>query len=249
MGIWSVWSFSLLALLLLHLSQPKFMAQAEISSPGTNGRLHRLEVTPPEARVTKRSKVTRKVAERAKVLRAFETETAGDLKANNGKQVGNETLSGLGNEPPIGVKTAPNYQVRLNIPGEKYDNDYEDNQRRRAANVLLENKFPNTRKRAKRDVGTAYAENVDMSKKGEAQSRDRFVETVQAASSSSRAEYRRTGEEARGSNPRQNEPHLDTSTFALSGDSAHNQAMVHWSGHNSSVSLSFTKKTLHYKDF
>ncbi|KAE8280724.1 VPS10 domain-containing receptor SorCS3 Precursor [Larimichthys crocea] len=55
------------------------------------------------------------------------------------------------------------------------------------------------------------------------------------------AEYRRVGEEARGSNPRQSEPHLDTSTFALSGDSAHNQAMVHWSGHNSSVILILTK--------
>ncbi|KAK5854138.1 hypothetical protein PBY51_015234 [Eleginops maclovinus] len=75
---------------------------------------------------------------------------------------------------------------------------------------------------------------------GEAQSRERFVETVQGVSSS-RPEYRRTGEEGRGSNPRQSEPNLDTSTFALSGDSAHNQAMVHWSGHNSSVILILTK--------
>lgn len=35
---------------------------------------------------------------------------------------------------------------------------------------------------------------------------------------------------------------LTSSTFALSGDSAHNQAMVHWSGQNSSVSLTYPIK-------
>ncbi|KAK7901599.1 hypothetical protein WMY93_018368 [Mugilogobius chulae] len=60
-----------------------------------------------------------------------------------------------------------------------------------------------------------------------------FVEAVQGGFNP-RAEQRRSGEEARASSPRQSEPHLDTSTFALAGDSAHNQAMVHWSGHNSS---------------
>uniref|UniRef100_A0A3Q3JX12 PKD domain-containing protein n=1 Tax=Monopterus albus TaxID=43700 RepID=A0A3Q3JX12_MONAL len=114
------------------------------------------------------------------------------------------------------------------------------NQRRPTPNIILENTFLVPRKEVKRSVDTTYSEHVDRSASGEAQSRKRFVETAQGVSNS-RAEYRRTGEEARGSNPRQSEPHLDTSTFSLSGDSAHNQAMVHWSGHNSSVILILTK--------
>lgn len=190
---------------------------------------------PLEARVTRKSKVSLKVDNSTKVLSAFETGAAGALKPNNGRQVCGETQSGLGNEAPIGIKTAPGCHNRLKIPGKKYGNISEDKQRRPTAHMMLENTFSDTRKRAKRSVGTTYTENVDRSISGEAQSRDRFVETVQGVSNP-RAEYRRTGEETRGSNPRQSEPHLDTSTFALSGDSAHNQAMVHWSGHNSSVS-------------
>lgn len=56
---------------------------------------------------------------------------------------------------------------------------------------------------------------------------------------SSRFDFERTGVDGTGKSPRQNEQHLITSTFALSGDSAHNQAMVLWSGLNSSVSLNF----------
>ncbi|XP_077586040.1 VPS10 domain-containing receptor SorCS3-like [Stigmatopora nigra] len=69
----------------------------------------------------------------------------------------------------------------------------------------------------------------------------RMVKRSVQTESGYRSEYRRPSEEVKGSHPRQSEPHLDTSTFALSGDSAHNQAMVHWSGHNSSVILILTK--------
>lgn len=224
-----------MAFVLLYPFHPKFVAEAEISSLTTNDRFYRLDVTPLEARATRRSKVSLKVDNSTKVLSAFETEAAGVLKPNNGKQVGDETQSGLGNEAPIGIKMVPNYHNHLKIPGKKYGNIPEDKQRRPTAHMMLENTFPGTRKRAKRSVGTTYTENVDRSISAEAWARERFVETVQGGSNS-RAEYRRTGEETRGSNPRQSEPHLDTSTFALSGDSAHNQAMVHWSGHNSSVS-------------
>lgn len=40
----------------------------------------------------------------------------------------------------------------------------------------------------------------------------------------------------RGSDSRPDEPKLASSTFALAGDSAHNHAVVYWSGKNSSVS-------------
>lgn len=51
-----------------------------------------------------------------------------------------------------------------------------------------------------------------------------------------RSELRWSGEERRAAGARPEEPRVNSSTFALSGDSSHNQAMVHWSGQNSSVS-------------
>uniref|UniRef100_A0A672HBA8 VPS10 domain-containing receptor SorCS2 n=1 Tax=Salarias fasciatus TaxID=181472 RepID=A0A672HBA8_SALFA len=48
-------------------------------------------------------------------------------------------------------------------------------------------------------------------------------------------------EERRAAGSRQEELKLNSSTFALTGDSSHNQAMVHWSGQNSSVILMLTK--------
>ncbi|MFT7807145.1 VPS10 domain-containing receptor SorCS3-like [Arapaima gigas] len=57
----------------------------------------------------------------------------------------------------------------------------------------------------------------------------------------SRTESSWSGGDATALTPRQDEPKLVSTTFALAGDSAHNQAMVHWSGHNSSVILILTK--------
>uniref|UniRef100_A0A4W6CS98 Sortilin related VPS10 domain containing receptor 3 n=1 Tax=Lates calcarifer TaxID=8187 RepID=A0A4W6CS98_LATCA len=55
-----------------------------------------------------------------------------------------------------------------------------------------------------------------------------------------RSEFRWNRDEGRG-NTRQEEPKLTSSTFALTGDSAHNHAVVYWSGQNSSVILILTK--------
>lgn len=240
MGLWTFWSFFLSVSVLLSTFHYKFVAQAEISSPGPSDRFYRLDVTPLGARVARKAREVKMSlrVDNTKVLNAFQTEPVGALKPNNGERLGSETQSGLGNEARVGNTAAPNYHNRLIIPVKKYDNVFEDAQTRPIAKILAENTFSVARKEVKRSVGATYIENMDRS--GEAQSKERFVESVQAVSNS-RAEYRRTGDDARGSNPRQSEPHLDTSTFALSGDSAHNQAMVHWSGHNSSVSSSLTQ--------
>uniref|UniRef100_A0A9J8D7X1 VPS10 domain-containing receptor SorCS2 n=1 Tax=Cyprinus carpio carpio TaxID=630221 RepID=A0A9J8D7X1_CYPCA len=65
--------------------------------------------------------------------------------------------------------------------------------------------------------------------------------TARTARRVPRSELRWNREERRTATSRQEELKLTSSTFALTGDSAHNQAMVHWSGQNSSVILMLTK--------
>uniref|UniRef100_A0A3B3BJH2 Sortilin related VPS10 domain containing receptor 3b n=1 Tax=Oryzias melastigma TaxID=30732 RepID=A0A3B3BJH2_ORYME len=224
----SLWSFLLLSYMFLF--HPKIGAQGEISFTKSFERFYRVEVTPGDAPVTRNPagiKVKQKVDE---VFSSLETEPAA-VSESNEDQVEDKILSG--NNTP--VRSSQNYESAPKTPLEKYSNISRDPL---AANKKSQRAFSDKERKIKRSVGASYAENLDRSVRTEAQTR--VLETVQGASNS-RAEYRRTGQEARGSNPRQSEPYLDTSTFALSGDSAHNQAMVHWSGHNSSVILILTK--------
>uniref|UniRef100_A0A3Q1FQ75 Si:ch211-112b1.2 n=2 Tax=Acanthochromis polyacanthus TaxID=80966 RepID=A0A3Q1FQ75_9TELE len=80
------------------------------------------------------------------------------------------------------------------------------------------------RKRARRSSGDGKAQR-DEPEEGTGSAAGRRV---------TRSELRWSGEERRAAGPRQEELKLNSSTFALAGDSAHNQAMVHWSGQNSS---------------
>lgn len=60
--------------------------------------------------------------------------------------------------------------------------------------------------------------------------------SLRAARRVPRSDLRWNREDRRPATSRQEDLKLTSSTFALTGDSAHNQAMVHWSGQNSSVS-------------
>lgn len=213
MGPWPFWSCSLLAFALMDLFPPKLQGRAELSSLRTNDRF-RVVVSPEK----KESKVPIQGNDGAKVFSPFITETP-----SNGTE----------NQAPIGIKTLSDWDDR----GEKCIKSPGEDQ---AGAPVPENTDSDRRDRVKRSQG--MSENLNGETGGETMARKTFGEAIQAVSNA-RADYWRSGDDARGSNPRQSEPHLDTSTFALAGDSAHNQAMVHWSGHNSSVSSSLSIRT------
>lgn len=218
MGPWSFWSCCLLALALMDLFPPKLQGRAELSSLRTNDKF-RIVVSP----VHQESQVLIKSIDGAKVFSPFITQTDGSVTRSNGTE----------NQTPIAIKTLPDCDDR----GEKCTQSPGKDQ---AGARAPENTDSDRRDRVKRSKG--MSENLNGETRGETMARKTSEEAIQAVSNS-RADYWRSGDDARGSSPRQGEPHLDTSTFALAGDSAHNQAMVHWSGHNSSVSSSLIFKT------
>ncbi|AWP06235.1 putative VPS10 domain-containing receptor SorCS1-like [Scophthalmus maximus] len=92
--------------------------------------------------------------------------------------------------------------------------------------------------RRKARTGRNSAGDGRVGSPGAARSRDPGEGSSSAAARRvARSEMRWSREERRAGGPRQEEPKLNSSTFALTGDSSHNQAMVHWSGQNSSHRL------------
>lgn len=215
-------------------------AYAEINWPAssttTNVWFNRIDTLPLELRTNLKSvwvKIPKYIVKESAFSRAFKMEPIDGKAAvpKGGGRLPKDLKRVIGKVPPDAMssgrdKTAPNRSKYFTDDRKKSDRFFDANDRA----LALSNRTMTKR-------STAYGEYSDRSQigsPGDAFSAEKLVEPLQGVYSP-RTEYRRTGEDARTS-PRQSEPLLVTSTFPLSGDSAHNQAMGHWVGENSSVS-------------
>ncbi|XP_067297105.1 VPS10 domain-containing receptor SorCS1-like [Pseudorasbora parva] len=89
-------------------------------------------------------------------------------------------------------------------------------------------------------VKRSVPEFLESARSADARSEEqRKTSSLRVDGQSKRAEVRWNRDDEHDSRP--DEPKLASSTFALAGDSAHNHAVVYWSGKNSSVILILTK--------
>uniref|UniRef100_A0A4W5NJB7 Sortilin related VPS10 domain containing receptor 3b n=1 Tax=Hucho hucho TaxID=62062 RepID=A0A4W5NJB7_9TELE len=220
-------------------------AYAEINWPAsstkTNVWLNRIDALPLELRANLKSvwvKIPKYIVKESAFSRAFKMEQI-DGKAvvpKGGGRLPKDLNRVIGKVPPDAIssgrdKTAPNRSKYFTDDSKTSERFFDDND----GTLALSNHTITKR-------STAYGEYSDRSQiggPGDAFSAEKLLEPFGVYSP--RSEYRRNGEDAR-TGPRQSETLLVTSTFPLSGDSAHNQAMVHWVGDNSSVILTLTKQ-------
>lgn len=210
-------------------------------STKTNVWLHRAGELPLEPRANLKPT-------RAKVLKHVDKESDFSKGLNMKSIDGRATIPKGGGEiredldgvirqvPQDGISPGAKKGIHRSIDGKKYNSSAEVHAINTSINhTKIEDKIGDTTLTRRKRSATKFGESDKSTIRGEALSSEGILESAQGFYSP-RTEYRRTGEDTRGISPRQSEPHLVSSTFALSGDSAHNQAMVHWSGHNSSVS-------------
>ncbi|KAM9559065.1 VPS10 domain-containing receptor SorCS3-like isoform 4-T4 [Salvelinus alpinus] len=220
-------------------------AYAEINWPAssttTNVWLNRIDTLPLELRTNLKSvwvKIPKYIVKESAFSRAFKMEPIDGKAAvpKGGGRLPKDLKGVIGKVPPDAIssgrdKTAPNRSKYFTDDRKKSGRFFDAND----GTLALSNRTMTKR-------STAYGEYSDRSQiggPGDAFSGDKLLEPFGVYSP--RTEYRRTGEDAR-TGPRQSESLLVTSTFPLSGDSAHNQAMGHWVGDNSSVILTLTKQ-------
>ncbi|XP_024283088.1 VPS10 domain-containing receptor SorCS3 isoform X2 [Oncorhynchus tshawytscha] len=238
----SVWCWAILTCVLSSFYN-MLTAYAEINWPAssttTNVWLNRVDTLPLELRTNLKSvwvKIPKDIVKESAFSRAFQMEPIDGKPAvpKGGGRLPKDLKRVIGKVTPDAISsgrdtTAPNRSKYFTDDRKKSDRFFDVND----GTLALSN-------RTKRS--TAYGEYSDRGQiggPGDAFSAEKILEPFGVYSP--RTEYRRTGEDAR-TGPRQSESLLVTSTFPLSGDSAHNQAMGHWVGDNSSVILTLTKQ-------